>query len=255
MASVNPRTIGESLYWSYANLAMAFASFAHNKPEYQQADYIVRNKLYYGLLRGKLKLGSFLKDEKLKIALSDACCYCFSELDLSLDHLIPQFKGGKHSADNLVVACRSCNSSKKALDFLEWMAKKGEWPCLWLLRRYLKLAMRYCIENELMDIVLEPTYGARAKDSARIFEGDLMEPTEGASSKQASLFDNLEMKSHLESCEGASRALPFAIALIPYTFPDPVDLKAHYMFEPDDLEGDGHGDAWEGPSSKEEGKL
>src|SRR3954463_16175328 len=110
MASVYPKTVGESLYWSYANLAMACASFSHDKSDYQKSDYILRNKLYYGLLRGRLQLGSFLKDEKLKVVTSDACCYCGSQPDLTLDHLIPQFRGGKHSADNLVVACRSCNS-------------------------------------------------------------------------------------------------------------------------------------------------
>jgi hypothetical protein len=111
-------------------------------------------------LRGNLQLGSLLKDEKEKIAASGACCYCGSALDLTLDHLIPQFKGGDHSADNLVVACRSCNSSKKALDFLEWMSKRGEFPPLRLLRRYLKLAIRYCIENGLMDIPLERALAA-----------------------------------------------------------------------------------------------
>ena len=206
MATVNPRTVGESLFWSYANFAMAVKSFQHDEPEYQQIDYIVRNKIYYGLFRGKLKLGSFLKDEKLKLAFSDACCYCGSQLDLTLDHLIPQFKGGEHSADNLVVACRSCNSSKKALDLLEWMAKRGNFPPLGLLRRYLKLAIRYCIENGLMDILLEPR--------------------EDASSKQASLFDDLEMNIPLERCERASPAWPFAIARIPYIFPDPLELKA-----------------------------
>ena len=205
MAVVDPKTVAESLYWSYANLAMAFASSEHDKPEYQQTDYIVRNKLYLGLLRGKLNLGSFLIDEKEKMRSSDACCYCGSQLDLTLDHLIPQFRGGKHSADNLVVACRSCNSSKKALDLMEWMAKRGEFPPLWILRRYLKLAIRYCIENGLMDIMLEPRDGARPK--------------------QASLFD-LELNTISESCKKASHDWPFAIGLIPYTFPDPVDLVA-----------------------------
>ena len=206
MAPVNPRTVGESLYWSYANLAMAFRSGQHDEPTYQQLDYIVRNKNYHGLLRGTLHLGSFLIDEREKMYSSDACCYCGSQLDLTLDHLIPQFRGGEHSADNLVVACRSCNSSKKALDLLEWMAKREEFPPLILLRRYLKLAIRYCIENGLMDVMLEPR--------------------EGASPKLASLFDDLEMNTISERGEGTGPAWPFAIGLIPYTFPDPVALVA-----------------------------
>ncbi len=203
MAAVIPRTVGESLFWSYANLAMAFTGDRHDEPAYQQIDYIVRNKLYYGLLRGDLHPKSFIIDEKEKLDASDACCYCGSQSDLTLDHLIPQFKGGKHSADNLVVACRSCNSSKKALDLIEWMAKKGTFPPLRLLRRYLKLAIGYCVENGLMDIKLESGEGA---------------------SKQATLFDDLDQNGISESSERALAALPFAIGLIPHKFPAPIDL-------------------------------
>jgi hypothetical protein len=206
MAPINPRTVGESLYWSYANLAMAFTGDRHDEPTYQQVDYIVRNKIYHGLLRGTLQLGSFIKDEKEKLDSSDACCYCGSQLDLTLDHLIPQFRGGKHSADNLVVACRSCNSSKKALDLLEWMAKRGEFPPLRLLRRYLKIAIRYCVENGLMDIILEP------KDSA--------------GPKQASLFDDLEENHNSDHRNSAIVEWPFAICLIPHVFPAPSALVA-----------------------------
>jgi hypothetical protein len=52
-----------------------------------------------------------------------ACVYCSSPLNLSLDHVTPQSKGGGHSPDNLVTCCRSCNSSKGAKSIAEW---KGE---------------------------------------------------------------------------------------------------------------------------------
>ncbi|MDB5392147.1 MAG: hypothetical protein JWM11_7793 [Planctomycetaceae bacterium] len=141
---------------------------------------------------------------------SDSCYYCSSQDDLTLDHLIPQFSGGKHSADNLVVPCRSCNSSKNRHDFLEWMAKKGIFPTLGLLRRYLKLAINYCIENELMSILLEPKQVAKPK--------------------QPSLFDDLEMDNHLEQCAAARLTLPIKIELIPHKFPRPAELL--WWFEP-----------------------
>lgn len=152
---IEPKTVGEALYWSYANLAMAYASKRHLQPTYQKSDYIVRNKTYHGLLQGKLQIGSFIKDEKSKIASSDSCCYCGSHVELSLDHLVPQFRGGAHSADNLLVACRSCNSSKGAREFLEWMVKRKQFPPLQPLRRYLKLAIAYCTERRLMDVSLQ----------------------------------------------------------------------------------------------------
>lgn len=49
-----------------------------------------------------------------------ACVYCGSQLSLSLDHVIPQSRGGAHTLDNLVTACRRCNSSKGARTPEEW---------------------------------------------------------------------------------------------------------------------------------------
>jgi CRISPR/Cas system Type II protein with McrA/HNH and RuvC-like nuclease domain len=50
------------------------------------------------------------------------CVYCGSSnvRTLTLDHVIPQSKGGKDSWDNLVTACRSCNSEKADLTLDEY---------------------------------------------------------------------------------------------------------------------------------------
>lgn len=43
----------------------------------------------------------------------NACVYCGSSDDLTLDHDIPQSMGGSDEVDNLVTACRPCNASKR----------------------------------------------------------------------------------------------------------------------------------------------
>lgn len=40
------------------------------------------------------------------------CQYCGCKKHLTLDHIIPRSKGGKHTWDNLVIACSPCNSRK-----------------------------------------------------------------------------------------------------------------------------------------------
>jgi 5-methylcytosine-specific restriction endonuclease McrA len=41
------------------------------------------------------------------------CQYCGSKTrDLTLDHVVPKYRGGGHSWDNLVSACRPCNHRK-----------------------------------------------------------------------------------------------------------------------------------------------
>jgi 5-methylcytosine-specific restriction endonuclease McrA len=48
------------------------------------------------------------------------CHYCDREAKLTLDHVIPLSKGGKHSKDNVVSACVHCNSSKGNKTLEEW---------------------------------------------------------------------------------------------------------------------------------------
>jgi len=41
------------------------------------------------------------------------CQYCGRQTaDLTLDHVVPRHRGGSHSWDNLVTACKSCNHRK-----------------------------------------------------------------------------------------------------------------------------------------------
>jgi hypothetical protein len=47
------------------------------------------------------------------------CAYCGEDGD-TLDHVIPKSKGGLGLRNNKVVACRSCNSSKRNKPLHEW---------------------------------------------------------------------------------------------------------------------------------------
>ena len=40
------------------------------------------------------------------------CQYCGTRKDLTLDHVVPSSKGGKHTWSNLVTACKKCNARK-----------------------------------------------------------------------------------------------------------------------------------------------
>ncbi|MCK5540370.1 MAG: hypothetical protein KAI69_05530, partial [Deltaproteobacteria bacterium] len=47
---------------------------------------------------------------------------------------------------------QSCISSKGKKDLLDWLEQKGEFPALFLLRRYLKIVINFCEENDLMEM-------------------------------------------------------------------------------------------------------
>ncbi len=144
-------TVKEVLYWSYANLAMAHAAITDGTERYTRTHYMIRSRLYAGLLNDTMNIGSLLDDEKLKMTLPQCCSYCGSLHHLSIDHLIPKSNGGLESGDNAVWACRRCNSSKHAADLREWYEKNRRFPPLLLIRRYLKLAILYCQKQSIMD--------------------------------------------------------------------------------------------------------
>lgn len=97
---------------------------------------------------------SMYDDERLKMTAPQACYYCGATDDLTIDHLIPRIRGGQDDADNLILACRVCNSSKQGRDMLLWATSKGFFPSILLLRRYLKIVARYCDQHGHMDIDL-----------------------------------------------------------------------------------------------------
>jgi 5-methylcytosine-specific restriction endonuclease McrA len=49
------------------------------------------------------------------------CVYCGSSEDLTIDHVVPQCKGGKTDSSNCVAACRSCNLAKGSMQVDEFM--------------------------------------------------------------------------------------------------------------------------------------
>ena len=60
------------------------------------------------------------------------CQYCGSKRKLTLDHVLPQSRGGRHTWDNVVTACEPCNQYKAARTPEEAkmpLAKKPKAPC------------------------------------------------------------------------------------------------------------------------------
>lgn len=52
------------------------------------------------------------------------CAYCDKPGNLARDHVIPRSRGGPDNAKNVVMACKSCNSSKSDKLPSEWLGAK-----------------------------------------------------------------------------------------------------------------------------------
>lgn len=150
MAKRELNTVGQVLFWAYANLAMAHTAVERKQEKYVTLNYMIRAKLFRGLMDGSMNIKTLFDDEKIKLLSGNKCSYCGSTENLALDYIFSRKMGGKDSGDNLIYACRVCNSSKGKKDMMEWMNDKDLFPPLMILRRYLKLVIDYCIEKELM---------------------------------------------------------------------------------------------------------
>ena len=159
MAKKKIGTVKEKIYWSYANLAMAHTAVDKKQEKYGRFNFMIRAKLFKGLIDGTMNMRTIFDDEKIKLQTGQICNYCGSSENLSFDHIFSQRFGGKDNAENLIFACKTCNSSKGKKDLMEWMNFRGQFLPLMIIRRYIKLTFNYCLENNLMDKKIEELNG------------------------------------------------------------------------------------------------
>ena len=150
MAGPKILTVRDHIAWAYANLARSNAATREGCTSYSARHDKIRSRLFKGLTTRSMSMGSLYENEKEKIKYPQVCAYCGASESLTQDHLIPRIKGGSDEAYNLIWACRSCNSSKGARDFLHWLESRNEFPTILLLERYIKLIARFCEANDLM---------------------------------------------------------------------------------------------------------
>lgn len=55
---------------------------------------------------------------------NNRCAYCGEEKILTQDHFIALSKNGEYTKNNIIPACKNCNSSKRHSDFFEWYPKQ-----------------------------------------------------------------------------------------------------------------------------------
>lgn len=113
----------QSKAWDKANPEKRRArkrNWRRNNPEKVREQYLkdaIRNK----------QNGIFLvlKKEMRKLTTASHCFYCGEKSrSLTIDHVLPRVRGGRHSIGNLVAACGPCNFSKGGKTIMEWRVWK-----------------------------------------------------------------------------------------------------------------------------------
>jgi len=103
-------------------------------------DYGFTMSMFKKLQSGRVKWSSSIREYIRDLEREKVCIYCTSSDDLSIDHLIPKSRGGPDIADNAILSCRTCNSSKGDKGVYEWygLARRDEIPRI-VEGKYLKL--------------------------------------------------------------------------------------------------------------------
>lgn len=152
MPSPSIKTIRDLIFYQYAKIIADSAGIKkQGSGRYHYYSFIMNrvNKLR----SGEINMSSITRELKKQIASVDnACEYCGSNENLSWDHLIPQSKGGPDIVDNLVLCCRSCNSSKGCKGLFEWfgVSNKDSLPRI-VAGKYLKLLYDIHEKNENLE--------------------------------------------------------------------------------------------------------
>lgn len=62
--------------------------------------------------------------ESIKTQWDNKCAYCGSDKNITLDHIVPQCKGGSDHMSNVLSCCLSCNADKAHEDWIIWFIQQ-----------------------------------------------------------------------------------------------------------------------------------
>jgi len=111
------KTIREEIYYEYSKL-ISRSAFNHT------IQYgFVTNK-FKELKSGQITMSGTIREWQREHELSNECVFCGAKEELETDHLIPKSRGGPDSADNLVLSCKACNTSRNDRGVFEWLGLK-----------------------------------------------------------------------------------------------------------------------------------
>lgn len=100
--------------------------YADKKRAYQIANPEKLSEQYHRRRARKNQNGVFVVSTKeIKRIYASPCIYCGSTAGITLEHIIPISRGGRHSIGNLAPACSPCNTSKHNKLITEWKKFKS----------------------------------------------------------------------------------------------------------------------------------
>lgn len=112
------KTLKDLIFYQYAKLIARSAGM--------KKQYGFITSTWKKLKNNEIKISGTRREWQHELEGGKKCIYCGSVKDLSTDHLIPRARNySTDSADNVVISCKSCNSSKGDKGVYAWYISKG----------------------------------------------------------------------------------------------------------------------------------
>lgn len=107
------KTVRDLIYWQYSKIISESAGIG-------EKNYAFVMDRFKKLQAGGIEWSGSIREYILEREMPNQCIYCGSTENLSYDHIISRNRGGPDIPDNVVLACKSCNSSKGDKGVYEW---------------------------------------------------------------------------------------------------------------------------------------
>lgn len=124
--SVAPQTKVRFTKWYHANKPQHQAGnkrwIAKNRAKHNTYQKVYGHRRRCTMLCSTYTPLTVAQWQETLLVFNHACAYCLRQgVPLEQEHMMPISRGGAHSADNVVPACRSCNASKATRSLLEFI--------------------------------------------------------------------------------------------------------------------------------------
>ncbi len=111
------RNIEEEIFYEYAKLISrsVFSGIIN---------YRFVSDRFKALRNGEINMSGTIREWQKEQELPKECVFCTTNDNLEVDHLIPRNRGGSDEADNVVWACKTCNTSRGDQGVFQWLGLK-----------------------------------------------------------------------------------------------------------------------------------
>ena len=139
------KTIQDEILYEYAKLI--------SRSAFSKLEWGFITNTFFKLKKGEIKISDTIREWETEQAMPKHCVFCGTVDNLTSDHLIPKNRGGDNSADNMVLSCKSCNSSRGDKGVFEWLGlKKKDNLHRLVAGKYLKQLLRIHDENGTLNV-------------------------------------------------------------------------------------------------------